>query len=259
MKLSDEVLAALSSVEIAYPGIVRMPKMDRKIYLQVDKTLQALGGKWDRKRSAHVFELEVDDGRGLIQARIDAAIAAGDVTTNADLAFFQTPRSIAGMLCSMAEIEEHHSVLEPSAGIGAIYEAIKIYNPTFVGLVERDADRRHKLKLTQRDRDEVCEHDDFMEFDESEPYDRVVMNPPFKKVGLGDHLDHVQHAFGMLAPGGVLVSVLPAGVVFRTDKRHIRFRQWADKQHGEITPLPDNAFRGSGTDVRTVVLRARKR
>lgn len=255
MKLSEDVLTALSAVTIAYPGTVRMPQVDRKTYQQVDKALQAMGGKWSRKHAAHVFD--DDTTADMIQARIDAAITIGEVTTNADLGFFATPEPLARELAAMAEIEERHSVLEPSAGLGALYEAIKHYDPIFVALVERDAERRNKLKLMQRNGDEVCEHDDFLDFEESEPYDRVVMNPPFYKVGRGDHLDHVRHAYGMLAPGGILVSVLPAGVLFRGDKRHTQFRATFGAI-GTLKALPDGSFKASGTDVRTCVLRMRR-
>ena len=83
------------------------------------------------------------------------------------------------------------------------------------------------------------------------------MNPPFCKVGLGDHLDHVQRAYDMLVPDGVLVSVLPASVTFRQDRRYAGFRDWV-LANGEITPLPANSFKASGTNVNTVVVKMTK-
>lgn len=255
MKLDESTMAQLALCTVNYPNTVRMPQMDRKVYLQVDKALQALGGKWSRKVGAHVFE-NLDDPT-LITARIDIALAMGEVTTDADLGFFPTPEPLARELAAMAEIDTTCAVLEPSAGDGALYGAIIAYNPAFVGLVERDPVRRQKLMLCSRNCDEVVSHDDFLDLVESEPYDRVVMNPPFYKVGRGDHLDHVRHAFGMLGPGGILVSVLPAGVLFRGDKRHKQFRATFGAI-GTIKELPEGSFKASGTDVRTCVLRVRR-
>lgn len=254
MKLDESTLEQLSLCTVSYPNIVRMPQMDRKVYRKVDEALQALGGKWTRKVAAHVFE-ELDDKQ--ITARIQTAINLGEVTTNADLGFFATPPEPARKIVAMAEIDETHSVLEPSAGEGHLYREICKYNPIFIALVERDHDRRQQLLRIQRDYDEVCAHEDFMDFEESEPYDRVVMNPPFYQVGRGDHLDHVAHAYTMLAPGGILVSILPAGVLFRGDKRHTKFRAKFGEL-GKFTELPEGSFKASGTDVRTCVLRVRK-
>lgn len=254
MKLDESTMAQLALCTVAYPNLVRMPQMDRKTYLKVDQALQALGGKWARKSAAHVFE-ELDDEQ--IKQRIQQAINLGEVTTASDLGFFPTPDDTARKIVAMADITSACSVLEPSAGEGHLYREICKYNPAFVALIERDHGRREKLKRIQRDRDEVCEHDDFLDFEESEPYDRVVMNPPFYQVGRGDHLDHVAHAFGMLIPGGILVSVLPAGVLFRGDKRHAKFRAKFGEL-GKFTELPEGAFKASGTDVRTCVLRVRK-
>jgi type I restriction-modification system DNA methylase subunit len=252
MKLSEDVLIVLSGLAVAPQGAVRIvDKLDRALYLKTNQALEALGGKWARKVGAHVFA-DLDEEQ--IRTRLDIAIAMGEVSTAADLGFFATPFELAGEIIAMADIQAHHAVLEPSAGDGALYNQIKIYSPAFVGLVERDPTRRNSLMLMQRDCDEVCSHDDFMDFEETEPYDRVVMNPPFHKVGKGDHLDHVRHAYGMLAPGGILVSVLPAGVRFRTDKRHTTFRSWA-LDRGALTDLPDGSFKASGTNVRTCVLK----
>jgi hypothetical protein len=91
------------------------------------------------------------------------------------------------------------------------------------------------------------------------PMHRVVMNPPFKRCGLGDHLDHVRWAFNQLGDEGVLVSVLPAGVIFRQDTRHKEFRAWCASQYQHrFQDLPAAAFKASGTMVRTVLLKLEK-
>jgi 16S rRNA G1207 methylase RsmC len=51
-------------------------------------------------------------------------------------------------------------------------------------------------------------HDDFLSLSWGPTFDRVVMNPPFSDKRWRHH---VEHAVGMLLPGGVLVAVLPKG------------------------------------------------
>lgn len=254
MQISNEVLGVLSSLEIS-GNTITMPKLERGLYLKVDQVLQAMGGKWNKKMKAHIFS-------GEPAPLVEQVLALGEVTTHKDLGFFRTPPALAHRLVQMADVRPGHVVLEPSAGDGAIVEALVAVEASVV-CVERDKGRRMGLfsrvaldwltvtiSLPPLD----VADDDFMEYRPIEPFDRVVMNPPFLKVGLGDHLDHVRHAFGMLVPGGVLVSVLPAGVMFRQDRRHREFLEWT-LAGSSIQALPDGSFKASGTSVRTVVLR----
>ena len=36
-------------------------RLDRKVYLEVNKVLECLGGKWDRKSKSHIFESDISD------------------------------------------------------------------------------------------------------------------------------------------------------------------------------------------------------
>ncbi len=65
------------------------------------------------------------------------------------------------------------------------------------------------------------------------------MNPPFEN---GQEIDHVRHAFSLLAPGGRLVSVMSEGPFFRSDSKAIAFRAWLDEVGAETESLPENAF-----------------
>jgi len=257
MKISDEVLGVLSTLEIDAPYVRITRQLDRKLYTKVNQALEACGGEWNRKAKAHLFD-------GDVQARIDRVITTGEVTTDQDLGFFPTPLDLARQLVEMADVRPGHIVLEPSAGEGAIVRAI-LEREANVVCIERELLRRDILIGLERRHGRVGvldSVDDFMEYSPTEPFDRVVMNPPFCKIGLGDHLDHVRHAFGMLVPGGILVSVLPNGVLFRQDKRHVEFRTWAMREGyngiGRFDELPEDSFKASGTGVRTCVLRMAK-
>jgi len=66
-------------------------------------------------------------------------------------------------------------------------------------------------------------------------------------------IDHVQHAFKFLKPGGHLVSVMSAGVMFRENKKTVDFRNLIESC-GHIERLPENSFRDSGTGVNTCIV-----
>lgn len=261
MQISNEVLSVLSTLEIE-ANAVKMCKLERGLYLKVNQVLEACGGKWNRKQQAHVFDSDARE-------RIEVVLATGEITTAREVGFFRTPQPLARRLVEMADVRPGHLVLEPSAGDGTIVQEL-LRVEAAVWALERDDRRREQLIAKTSAAQTVAiviaptvGYDDFMAYDPIEPCDRVVMNPPFRKVGLGDHLDHVRHAFSMLVPGGVLVSVLPQGVLFRQDKRHREFREWvidagALPPAGEyvgLTELPDDSFKESGTSVRTCVLR----
>lgn len=259
MRVSPEVLSVLAT-QVAFDGahVTLEGQLDRKLYVATDKVLQACGGKWNRKAKAHVFD-------GPARERVELVLNTGEVQTAADLGFFPTPSGLAKELVAMAGVQSGDRVLEPSAGTGNIVLAIQDAGGIVIAC-ERDESRRlYLVESVLKSRDYLVTTTDFMNYlhgvqENGKPalFDRVVMNPPFCKVGQGDHLDHVKHAYGLLRPGGVLVSVLPGGVTFREDRRHREFREWVyDEGAGEgtIEDLPEDSFRDSGTRVRTCVVR----
>jgi predicted RNA methylase len=101
----------------------------------------------------------------------------------------------------MAEVRSGHRVLEPSAGRGRIAEQLRRCGAvvTCVELLPGNV-----KELRERGFNRLLEGDFLatdlraLSFFPPEAFDRIVMNPPFS--GQAD-IDHVRHAFGMLAPG----------------------------------------------------------
>ena len=81
--------------------------------------------------------------------------------------------------------------------------------------------------------------------------DRIVMNPPFGKDG---GCKHVQHALGFLRPTGLLVAVMPAGILWNDRKPYSGLRELIFARNGEISPLPEGSFSESGTDIETALV-----
>ena len=260
MNVSTEVLTILSTA-LRFDGNDRcaiVQQLDRGDYTAVNKVLEGLGGKWNRKAKAHVFE-----GEEPAEERIERVLATGTVSiARDDLAFFPTPPKLAFKLANLAGVKKGDVVLEPSAGLGALVDAALYLAAAAVWCVERDTRMRCLLadKYCAQPRVQIIDSvDDFLNFEpHHQPFDRVIMNPPFRRVGLGDHLDHVQRAFAMLRPGGVLAAILPVSIEFRADRRHADFRQWFTALGGTVDRLPEGSFRESGTGVNTCMLRIEK-
>ena len=83
-------------------------------------------------------------------------------------------------------------------------------------------------------------------------FDFVIMNPPFARQA---DIDHVLHAFRFLKPGGVLVSIMSAGVMFREDRKTKAFREFIDDHAGTVERLPSGSFKASGTMVEACVVK----
>src|SRR3989344_9358527 len=88
--------------------------------------------------------------------------------------FFETPENLAERMVRLAEIKEGQTVLEPSAGWGAIASYIP-------GCLLNEADPDNCKVLEERGYKSTCQ--DFLKMSGSGTggYDRIVMNPPFSR------------------------------------------------------------------------------
>jgi hypothetical protein len=159
--------------------------------------------------------------------------------------FFPTPRPVIERMLALADIQDGHSILEPSAGRGDICDAVRERFDYSVRITS--VERNHSLR-------EILEHKghglcgyDFLELRPAfERWDRILMNPPFER---GAEIDHVMHAYTLLAAGGLLVSVMSEGPFGRSDRKSEQFRAWLESVGAETERLPDGSFKASGTGV----------
>lgn len=217
-------------------------QLDRALYVKTNKIIEACGGKWSKKEKAHVFESDASD-------RISQILMTGEVEIPKDeFNFFPTPPDLVSTMIHNAEIKSGMRVLEPSAGRGAIANACADLG-AIVDCYELM--QENYLVLSENSKLRKVVQMDFLECQPEAVYDRVMMNPPFMK-----QLDikHVLHAFKFLKPGGMLVAIMSASVVFRQNSLTVGFRELVHNQGGFITELPAGSFKASGTMVNTVMV-----
>lgn len=243
MKIDKEILDIIDAGE-SEDNTYYLPniKLERNMYLKVNKVLEILGGKWNRKAKGHVFDSPIDD-------RIDNVILSGEVTDKKkELQFFETPTEIVQQLCELAYIESNLHVLEPSAGQGAILKGIQNYSSK-IFWAELDEDNASHIQFGERI------GKDFLKVEPNGlKIDRVVMNPPFT---VQQDIDHVTHALRFLE-NGILVSVMSPSIKFRTNKKTTDFLNNISQYQYEIIDLPEKSFASSGTSVNTIILKVRK-
>ncbi len=169
-----------------------------------------------------------------------AALRGGVVPVVAD-DLFPTPPDVAVRVAAYLRLEPGLSVLEPSAGTGALVRAIRDAEPD-VSLYAIEWDARLAAALD-------CPCADFLAIEPMDcfpfRFDRVAMNPPFSG---GADIRHVEHALEFLRPGGVLVAIMADGP---------RQAAWlAAQTHVEdLERLPAGTF--AGTQVRARIVRIR--
>lgn len=168
--------------------------------------------------------------------------------------FFPTPKPVVYEMLKLADIQGTDRVLEPSAGKGDILDAVRQAHPD-VDLKGIEFNRTLRDVLVAKGYEDSVEFGDFLE--QQGEFDKIVMNPPFEK---GADIEHVQHAYQLLAPGGRVVSVMCEGPFFRSDAKSTEFRAWLDDLAAETEELPEDAFTGvesfrqTGVKTRLVVI-----
>jgi predicted RNA methylase len=243
VKLETEVIDVLDRAIIDGTSLKLVGQLERKLYERTNKALVALGGKWNKKAQAHLFDYDPAEA-------IEMAVLTGTVVDHKrEMGFFETPARIADQVIELADIRGGLDVLEPSAGLGAI--ARRLPDPGNVALCEFDIKRRHKLQDEFSGQVLACHNFLMMQM----KWDRIVANPPFG--GAQRDVDHVRHMWDCLNPKGILVSVMASGITFRHNRKTDELRA-AIEANGEIFPLPEHSFRESGTDVSTVIVRMQK-
>ena len=251
MKISAEVLQVLeaSRVENGAEGcLLFLPdrQLERKLYEAVNKILEAMGGQWLRKSKAHLFA-----GKSNVADLLDAAMISREVTdAKKEFQFFPTPAKIAAQMVEWAEIKPDMSILEPSAGDGAIARFLPGIRQC-IFCVELNEEMVPKLQHLGFN----AAHGDFLKSNFPKPFDRILMNPPFTRQ---QDVDHILHAYNQLALGGVMVALSSPSWQFRENAKSVAFRQWLQAVDSDIREIPEGAFKTSGTMIRTVMIKVNK-
>jgi hypothetical protein len=227
-------------------------QLARKLYENTNEVLTRLGGAWQRKAKAHVFDQDDDPA-----ALLAEVMATGILPAKNPLAFWPTPEPVSEAMCEfVGYYGQPQHLLEPSAGDGAIVAVARRYWPdTPIVAVELDGPRAGKLNKRFADDPYLAIREgDFLSWEADPDFDAVLLNPPFAVAGAPlAYSAHIRHAWEFLRPGGRLAAIAPAGLTFRQDRATREFRAFVG-EHGSYAPLERHAFDEAGTAVATVLV-----
>lgn len=220
-------------------------ELDRKLYLDVKKWLDGIGGGWSRKHKGFHFP------DGLPEDLLSQLQAGERVNLKQEYQFFPTPDAVLDI------IEEHiwdyvspfAKILEPSAGDGQIVRLLQRLGAGAVDVFEIQERLHDKLPEAAR-----VLGTDFMQSTHYDPpqYDLVVANPPFTR---GQDMEHVQMMLRHTKRGGRVVSVMSPHFTFAENSNAKYFRQVLSAvRYWEKIELPKGSFSSSGTGVDTVLV-----
>lgn len=174
--LSKEALAVLASMETEgsaarfanYHQLGGPGQLDHKLYEECNKALEAIGGKWNRGKKAHLFAEDPRDA-------LDRVVLTGGFTdAKQEFQFFETPAALADRIVEKCAIEPVHRILEPSAGRGAIADAV-VRLPAFRSAVHRMilVELMPKNAAYLRAQGFSVVEKDFLEWKPDKPLDRI--------------------------------------------------------------------------------------
>lgn len=226
-------------------NVIKLPnvQLDRKEYVVVKNKLELIGGKW---KGGKVFGFEFKEDPTELLASINEG---ENRNIKKEFQFFATPGALADRLVELANPTDDDAILEPSAGQGAIVNAIVNYcrpervycyelmplNQTFLG----------KIPCV------TLLGDDFLTHDIEKKFDIIIANPPFSK---NQDIDHIYKMYDCLVKGGRLVSIASLHWKTSKNKKEVAFREWLDLCNAEVIELEGGEFKESGTSIKGCII-----
>lgn len=225
-------------------NVVKLPEiqLERTVYLDVKKQFELIGGKWKSgKIKGFVFP---DNPSGLLSRMVND----GNRDLKKEYQFFETPAHLADWLVELAEIRSGDTILEPSAGRGAIVKAIHRKYPTMNVFGYELMDINQSF-LSGLDNFRLLGSDFLQEC--NIPFDIIIANPPFSK---NQDIDHINQMFRHLKPGGRLVSIASEHWQFAQGRKEEAFRKWIKEVKADVYDVESGEFKESGTMVGTCAI-----
>ncbi len=183
---------------------------------------------------------------------IDRLMGGESVNIKKEFQFFATPDNLATYLVSLADIDYGQAILEPSAGQGAIINAIMnkrghgapVY---YCELMDVNKSVCEKISNT------VFLEDDFLQLREGQnmSFDRVIANPPFNK---NQDIDHIRKMYEVCKKGGRIVTIASNSWRTGSQKKQVAFREWLDDIGAEVQDIERGAFKESKTMVSSCIV-----
>lgn len=229
--------------------VLKLPKVqfNKKSYNEAKKWIEEAGGTWQGgKIQGFTFPFNPE--------RVFSILNQGKrCNLQQEYQFFETPSDVADWLVMLAGgIQKDDTVLEPSAGRGALIKAVHRACPDVqVECYELMPENKELLQKMENVR---ILGDDFTKGEHS-TYSKIIANPPFSH---NQDIDHVRMMYEFLKEGGTLAAITSKHWEFSNEKKCEDFRAWISSVNGEVFNIPQGEFNCSGTPIETRAIIIRK-
>lgn len=230
-------------------SVLKLPavQFNKKSYAEAKKWIEEAGGSWQGgKIQGFTFPFNPE--------RVFSILKEGKrCNLQQEYQFFETPADVADWLVMLAGgVHENDTVLEPSAGRGALIKAIHRSCPSVIvecyELMPENREFLHTL-------DNVILLDEDFTKDSVGHYTKIIANPPFSG---NQDIDHVRLMYERLERGGTLAAITSQHWKLSSEKKCALFRKWLEEVHGEIFEIAAGEFKESGTTVSTIAVVIKK-
>ena len=205
--------------------IVKLPPIDQQLldYKSMRVALLNAGGVY--KKNTFVFTSDA-------QSFIDRLCTGQNVNIKKQYQFYATQPEQASRLVELSGIEYmEEKILEPSAGQGALIEAMNEQHPfnSFdVGYCELMPENTQVLKGKKLGK---YLGENFLELGEEHhnQYHRVIANPPFSR---GQDIEHIRKMYDCCKAKGSVACIMSTGWTFNGSSKQKAFRAWLGWSEG---------------------------
>lgn len=210
--IDPDVLAVLQEAEVAEPDLVKLrQQLPRDLYRRVDLVLRRHGATWSRSRGGHVL--------GRAETILDHLVTTGGLRSRQSMGDFSTPPGLAAKMVALAGIAElptTATILEPTAGRGALIRAVRaVRGDLSITAIEKDP---LNVKLLHETFDGEATPVTIVEADfrrwtptpdrwVNTPFSVLLANPPFHGSGYASIL---RRATTFLGRHALAMSIVPA-------------------------------------------------
>ena len=231
-------------------NILKLPQVqfNKKSYAEAKKWIEEAGGSWQGgKIQGFTFPFNPE--------RVFSMLKEGKrCNLQQDYQFFETPADVADWLVMLAGgIYEDDTVLEPSAGRGALIKAIHRACPSVTvecyELMPENREFLHTLSNV------ILLDEDFTKDSVGSSYTKIIANPPFSG---NQDINHIKLMYDRLEQGGTLAAITSQHWKFASEKKCIDFRNWLKEVHGEVFEISAGEFKESGTSISTMAVVIKK-
>lgn len=213
----------------------------QKAYLEAKKWIEETGGSWNTSKQGFTWDFDAN--------RVVKILLQGRrYNLQKEFQFFATPAKIADLAVSkFSSIESDMTILEPSAGRGALVEAVRRRCPS--AMVDCYELMPENVPFLQKVDGVHIIGTDFAKAEGK--WQRIIANPPFSG---NQDIDHVYMMYDHLQIDGELSVITSQHWKFSAEKKCQQFRQWLTDNNADIYDIVPGEFKESGTTVATSLI-----